>query len=63
MFSTDLILSGSIFHRVCAATGKAEVTAFVLTLGTASTLELDDWSRLCCLAGVSSECHKWRVVR
>ena len=52
MFSGDLILSGSIFHRVCAATGKAEVTAFVLTLGTASIVELDDWSCLCCLADV-----------
>ena len=55
MFSADLLLSCSIFHKVCAATGKAQVTAFVLSLGTASIFELDDWSCLCCLAGVSIE--------
>ena len=39
-FSADLTLSGSEFHRVGAATEKARVPAFVLTLGTASEVEL-----------------------
>ena len=42
--------------RVGAATEKALVPTFVLTLGTKSRLELDDQSCLGCLAGVSSEC-------
>ena len=50
----DLTLTGS--SRVGAATEKALVPTFVLTLGTKSTLELDDRSCLCCLARVSSEC-------
>ena len=36
MFSADLMLSGSVFHRVGAVTEKVRVPAFVLTLGTAS---------------------------
>ena len=43
-------------HRVDAATEKALVPTFVLTLGTKSRLELDDRSYLGCLAEVSSEC-------
>ena len=39
-----------------AATEKALVPTFVLTLGTKSKLELDDRSSLGCLAGMSSEC-------
>ena len=53
IFPTDVTLTGSEFHRVGAATEKALVPKFVLTLGTKSWLELDDRS---CLAGVSSEC-------
>ena len=53
---TDLTLKGSEFHRVGAATQKALVPTFVLTLGTKSRLELDDRSCLGCLAEVSSEC-------
>ena len=34
MFPTDLTLTGSEFHRVGAATEKALVPTFVLTLGT-----------------------------
>ena len=45
---------GSKFHRVSAATEKALVPTFVLTLRTESGLELDDPSCLGCLAGVSS---------
>ena len=55
MFPTDLTLTGSEFHRVGAATEKALVPTFVLTLGTKSRLELDDRS-LSCLAGASSKC-------
>ena len=51
-----LTLTGSEYHRVGPVTEKALVPTFVLTLGTKSTLELDDQSCLCCLAGVSSEC-------
>ena len=47
LFHTDLTLTGSEFHRVGAATEKALVPTFVLTLGTKSRLELDDRS---CLA-------------
>ena len=43
-------------HRVGAATEKALVPMFVLTLGTKNKLELDDRSCLRRLAGVSSEC-------
>ena len=49
-------LSGSEFHRVGAATEKARVPAFVLTLGTESKPEPDDRSCLGCLARVSIEC-------
>ena len=55
MLSADLMLSGSVFHRVCAATEKGRVPAFVLTLGTTSTFELDDRSRLCGPAGMNNE--------
>ena len=51
------MLSGSEFHRVGAATEKARVPAFVITLGTESKSEPDDRSCLGCLAGVSIE---WR---
>ena len=44
IFPTDLTLTGSEFHRVGAATEKALVPIFVLTLGTKSRLELDDRS-------------------
>ena len=54
-YITDLTLTGSEFHRVSAATEKALVPTFVLTLGK-HRLELDDRSCLGCLAGVSSEC-------
>ena len=50
------MLTGSEFNRVGAATEKAIVPTFVLTLGTKSRLELDDQSCLSCLAGASSEC-------
>ena len=53
----NLTLTGSEFHRVGAATGRALVLMFVLTLGTKSRLELDDRSCLGCLAGVGSECR------
>ena len=56
MFPADLTLTGNEFHRVGAATEKALVPTFVLTLGIKSRLELDDRSCLGCLAGVSSEC-------
>jgi len=48
MVSAGFIVSGSVFHKVGAATEKARVPAFVFTLGTASTIELDDRSCLCC---------------
>ena len=41
MFSADLMLSVGISHRVDAATEKARVPAFILTLETASKFELD----------------------
>ena len=47
--SVDLVLSASVFHRVGAATENARVSACVVTLGTASTFELDDRSCLCIL--------------
>ena len=50
------MLSGSEFHRVGAASEKARVSAFVLTMGTESKLEPDDRSCLGCLAGASIEC-------
>ena len=56
MFLADFTLSGSEFHRVGAATEKARVPAFVLTLGTESKPEPVDRSCLGCLAGVSIEC-------
>ena len=56
VFPTDLTLTGSGFHRVSAATEKALVSTFVLTLVTKSRLALDDRRCLGCLAGVSSEC-------
>ena len=37
----DLMLTGNEFHSVCAATEKALVPTFVLTLGIKSGLELD----------------------
>ena len=49
-------MSGSEFHRVGAATEKARVPAFVLTLGTESKSEPDDRNCQGCLAGVSIEC-------
>ena len=51
MFSADLTLSGSVFHRADVTTEKARVLALVLTLGTANKFELNDRSCLCCLAG------------
>ena len=56
IFPTDLPLTGSEFHKVGAATEKALVPTFVLTLGTKSILQLDDQRCLGCLAGVSNEC-------
>ena len=56
LYFLDLTLTGSEFHRVGAATEKALVPTFVLTLGTKSRLKLDDRSCLGCLARVSSEC-------
>ena len=56
IFPTDLTPTGSEFHRVGAATAKALVPTFILTLGTKSRLKLDDRSCLGCLAGVSCEC-------
>ena len=52
----DLMLTESVFHRVGAATEKALVPTFVLTLITKRRLELDDRSCLGCLAGMTSEC-------
>ena len=46
--SGDLLLSGSVLHRVGTATEKAEVSAFVLTLGRGRKFELDDQNCLCC---------------
>ena len=48
-FPTDFTLTGSEFHRVSAATEKALVPTFVVTLGTKS-------SCLGFVAGVSCEC-------
>ena len=56
LFLGDFTLSGSEFQRVGAATEKARVPAFVLTLSTESKSEPDDRSCLGCLAGVSIEC-------
>ena len=53
---TDLTQTGSEYDRVGAATEKALVPTFVLTLGTKGRLELDDRSCQSCLAGASSEC-------
>ena len=53
---TDYILTGREFHRIGAATEKALVSPFILTLGTKSRLELHDRSCMGCLAGMSSEC-------
>ena len=39
LYFLDLTLTGSEFHRVAAATEKAIVPTFVLTLGTKSRLE------------------------
>ena len=50
------MLTGKELHRVCAATEKALVPTFVLTIRTKSILELNYQSCLGCLAGVSSEC-------
>ena len=56
MFPIYLTLTGSEFHRVGAATEKALVPTFVLTLRTKSRLdELDDRSCLGYLAGVICE--------
>ena len=46
LLPADLTLIGSEFLRVVAATEKALVSTFVLTLGTKSALELDDRSSL-----------------
>ena len=56
MLPGDLTLTGSEFHKVGAATEKARVPAFVLTLGTESKSEPDDRSCMGCLAGVNIEC-------
>ena len=48
----SITLTGSEFHRVSAATEKALVPTFVLTLGTKCRLKLDDRSCLGFLAGV-----------
>ena len=56
IFPTDLTLTGSEIDRVGAATEKALVPTFSLTLGTKSRLELNDPSCLGCIVGVSSEC-------
>ena len=53
MFSANLMLSGSIFHRV-----QAQVPAIVLTVETASKFERDDWSCLGCLACMSNKSNK-----
>ena len=53
----DLTLTVIEFHRVGAATEKALVPTFVLTLGTKSRLELDDRIYMGFLAEVSSECN------
>ena len=55
MFSAILMLSGSIFPRVGTVTEKAQVSAFVLTLGAASKFELDHWSCLGCLDGMNNK--------
>ena len=45
----------NIFCSFNLITEKPRVPAYVLSLGTASKLKLDDRSCLCCLAGVSIE--------
>ena len=61
MFFVGLVLSGSVFHRVGAATGKAQVPVFVLTLGTVSKVGVDDRSCMCCLSGMSIERKTYKV--
>ena len=56
IFPTDLTPTGSEFHRVGAATEKALVPTFILTLGTKSRLALHDRSCLGRLAEMISEC-------
>ena len=64
----DLGLSGNVFCGVGAATEKTQVPAFIFTLGIdrvktlgiASNFELDDWSCLSCLAGMSIESDEGR---
>ena len=56
IFPIHLTLTGSTFQRVGAATEKALVPTFNLTLATKSRLELDDRSCLGSLAGASIEC-------
>ena len=56
IFPTHLTLTGNKFKRVGAATEKALVPTFSLTLATKSRLELDDRSCLGSLAGASSDC-------
>ena len=51
-----------LFERVCATTEKSP-RFNVSTLGTKSTLVLDDRSCLCLLAGVSNECKYVGVLR
>ena len=57
IFPTNLTVIGSEFHRVGAATEKALVPTFDVTLGPKSRLELDDRSCLGCLARVRNECN------
>ena len=45
MFPADVVLSGSVFHRVRVPTEKASVLVFVVTLGTATKFEHDDRQR------------------
>jgi len=47
MFSSELLLSGSSFHRVDAVTEKARVPAFVLTLRTVSKHCLEISADIC----------------
>ena len=56
IFPTHLTLTGSAFQRVGAATEKALVPKFSLTLRTKSRLELVDRSCLGSLAGASIGC-------
>ena len=55
MFSADLMLLGSVFHRVGVETEKTRIPVFVLSLGRGSKFDLHDRNRLCCLAGASVE--------